>query len=205
LLQVHNFQLNRFYLYKDSDYQFDTHYFPPYLCIREKNKSNQFKNKNIMRTLDYIKLDSAAAAKVVESLQQLLADYQVFYANLRGFHWNIKGHGFFVLHSKFEDLYNNAAEKVDELAERILMLGGVPKNKYSDYLKVSNIKEVEGVTNGDEALNNILETYSHFIVEERKLLAVASQAGDEATVAVMSDYLKEQEKMVWMLCAYASK
>ena len=78
-----------------------------------------------MRTLDYIKLDSAAAAKVVESLQQLLADYQVFYANLRGFHWNIKGHGFFVLHSKFEDLYNNAAEKVDELAERILMLGGV--------------------------------------------------------------------------------
>ena len=57
-----------------------------------------------MRTLDYIKLDSAAAAKVVESLQQLLADYQVFYANLRGFHWNIKGHGFFVLHSKFEDL-----------------------------------------------------------------------------------------------------
>lgn len=40
-----------------------------------------------MRTLDYIKLDSAAAAKVVESLQQLLADYQVFYANLRGFHW----------------------------------------------------------------------------------------------------------------------
>lgn len=158
-----------------------------------------------MRTLDYIKLDSAAAAKVVESLQQLLADYQVFYANLRGFHWNIKGHGFFVLHSKFEDLHNNAAEKVDELAERILMLGGVPKNKYSDYLKVSNIKEVEGVTNGDEALNNILETYSHFIVEERKLLAVASQAGDEATVAVMSDYLKEQEKMVWMLCAYASK
>lgn len=72
-------------------------------------------------------------------------------------------------------------------------------------MKVSNIKEVEGVTNGDEALNNILETYSHFIVEERKLLAVASQAGDEATVAVMSDYLKEQEKMVWMLCAYASK
>lgn len=65
-------------------------------------------------------------------------------------------------------------------------------------MKVSNIKEVEGVTNGDEALNNILETYSHFIVEERKLLAVASQAGDEATVAVMSDYLKEQEK--WCGC-----
>lgn len=164
---------------------------------QRKNKSNQFKIKHYENIRLY-QVRFSAAAKVVESLQQLLADYQVFYANLRGFHWNIKGHGFFVLHSKFEDLYNNAAEKVDELAERILMLGGVPKNKYSDYLKVSNIKEVEGVTNGDEALNNILETYSHFIVEERKLLAVASQAGDEATVAVMSDYLKEQEK--WCGC-----
>ena len=85
------------------------------------------------------------------------------------------------------------------------MLGGVPKNKFSDYLKVSNVQEVEGVSCGDEALKNILETYSYFIAEERKLLAIASQAGDEATVALMSDYLKEQEKMVWMLCAYSSK
>ena len=158
-----------------------------------------------MKTLDYIKLDSVAAAKVVDSLQQLLADYQVFYATLRGLHWKIKGHGFFVLHSKFEELYDNAAEKADELAERILMLGGVPKNKFSDYLKVSNVQEVEGVSCGDEALKNILETYSYFIAEERKLLAIASQAGDEATVALMSDYLKEQEKMVLMLCAYSSK
>lgn len=66
-----------------------------------------------MKTLDYIHLDAVAAGKVVEALQQLLADYQVFYTNLRGFHWNIKGHGFFVLHSKFEDMYNDAAEKVD--------------------------------------------------------------------------------------------
>lgn len=158
-----------------------------------------------MKTLDYLKLDVSAVNNVVVSLQQLLADYQVFYTNLRGFHWNIKGHGFFVLHSKFEDLYNDAAEKVDELAERILTLGGVPKNKFSDYLKATNIKEVDNVTSGDEALKNILETYSYFIGEERNLLSIASQAGDEATVALMSDYLKEQEKMVWMLCAYSSK
>ena len=136
-----------------------------------------------MKTLDYIHLDAVAAGKVVEALQQLLADYQVFYTNLRGFHWNIKGHGFFVLHSKFEDMYNDAAEKVDELAERILMLGGVPVNKFSEYLKVAN---------------------GQFIAEERKLLSLASESGDEATVALMSDYLKEQEKLVWMLVAYSS-
>jgi len=140
-----------------------------------------------MKTLDYIHLDASAVSNVVASLKQLLADYQVFYTNLRGFHWNIKGH---------------AAEKVDELAERILMLGGEPENKFSEYLKVARVKEVSGVSCGDEALKNILDTYGHLIGEERKLLSLASGAGDEATVALMSDYLKEQEKLVWMLVAY---
>lgn len=158
-----------------------------------------------MKTLNYIKLNEKEVSSVVASLQQLLADFQVYYTNLRGFHWNIKGHGFFVLHSKFEDLYNDAAEKVDELAERVLMLGGTPANKFSEYLKVAKVKEVDGVSNADEALNNILETYSYLIAEERKLLSLASEVNDEVTVALMNDYLKEQEKMVWMLVAYNSK
>ena len=158
-----------------------------------------------MKTLNYIKLNEKEVSSVVASLQQLLADFQVYYTNLRGFHWNIKGHGFFVLHSKFEELYNDAAEKVDELAERVLMLGGTPANKFSEYLKVTKVKEVDGVSNADEALNNILETYSYLIAEERKLLSLASEVNDEVTVALMSDYLKEQEKMVWMLVAYNSK
>ena len=124
-----------------------------------------------MKTLDYIKLNESGVNNVVASLQQLLADFQIYYTNLRGFHWNIKGHDFFVLHSKFEDLYNDAAEKVDEIAERILMLGGTPANKFSDYLKMSNINEVDRVSNGEKALENILETYSHLIGEERKLLS----------------------------------
>ena len=158
-----------------------------------------------MKSLNYIKLNEKEVSSVVASLQQLLADFQVYYTNLRGFHWNIKGHGFFVLHSKFEDLYNDAAEKVDELAERVLMLGGTPANKFSEYLKVAKVKEVDGVSNADEALSNILETYSYLIAEERKLLSLASEVNDEVTVALMSDYLKEQEKMVWMLVAYNSK
>lgn len=158
-----------------------------------------------MKTLNYTHLDEQGANNIVVALQQLLADFQIHYANLRGFHWNIKGHGFFILHSKFEDLYNDAAEKVDELAERILMLGGTPSNKYSDYLKVSHVKEIDGVSNGEEALGHILETYGHLIGEERKVLSLASANSDEVTVAMMSDYLKEQEKMVWMLTAFMNK
>lgn len=158
-----------------------------------------------MRTLDFIKLDAVASKKTVEALQHLLADYQVFYTNLRGLHWHVKGRNFFVLHEQFENLYNNAAEKVDEIAERILMLDGVPAHNFSDYLKISGIKESAYITDGDAGLKHVLETYSHFINSERTILELASQAGDESTVAMMSEYIKEQEKMVWMLVAYASK
>ena len=158
-----------------------------------------------MKTLDYLHLNENKVNSVVSALHQLLADFQVHYTNLRGFHWDIKGHGFFVLHSKFEDMYNDAAEKVDEIAERILMLGGTPANKFSDYLKVANINEVDKVSNGEQALNNILQSISYLIGEERKILSIASQAGDEVTVSMMSDYLKEQEKMVWMLVAFSTR
>lgn len=158
-----------------------------------------------MKTLDYIKLDASAVSNVVSELQQLLADFQVYYTNLRGFHWNIKGNQFFVLHSQFENMYNDAAEKVDEIAERILMLGGTPVNKFSEYLKIAKIEEVDDVTTADECLKNVLNTYSYLIESERKILSLASNASDEATVALISDYLKQQEKTVWMLCAYESK
>lgn len=157
-----------------------------------------------MKTLDYLSLDEKAAGKIVESLQQLLADFQVFYTNLRGFHWNIKGHSFFTLHSKFEEMYDDTAEKVDEIAERILMLGGIPVSKFSEYLKVAKVKEVDNVSCGEVAVKNILETYKTIIAEERKVLALAAEVADEATVSLMSDYLTEQEKLVWMLVAYST-
>lgn len=158
-----------------------------------------------MKTLDYLHLNEANVANVVSALNQLLADYQVHYTNLRGFHWDIKGHGFFVLHSKFEDMYNDAAEKVDEIAERLLMLGSSPENKFSEYLKTANIKEISGVTCGSDAVDHILDAYRYLIGEERKLIDLANEAHDDATADLMTGYLKEQEKMVWMLVAFSTK
>ena len=155
-----------------------------------------------MKTLDYLHLNNEAVAKVVTNLEQLLADYQVFYTNLRGFHWNIKGHGFFVLHGKFEEMYDDVAAKVDEISERILMLGGEPENRFSEYLNVAKLEEVSKVSCGDEALKYILDTYGYLIGEERKVIALAEEAGDDTTVGMMSEYLQAQEKMVWMLVAY---
>ena len=155
-----------------------------------------------MKTLDYLHLNEKKVADVVSALHQLLADFQVHYTNLRGFHWDIKGHGFFVLHGKFEDMYNDAAEKVDEIAERILMLGGTPENKFSEYLKVAKVKEISGITCGGEAVEHILETYSYLIGEERKVIELANEAGDDATADLMTGYLKSRKK--WFGCSLLS-
>ena len=155
-----------------------------------------------MKTLDYIKLDKQGIVPVVDELHKLLADIQVFYTNLRGFHWNVKGKQFFMLHEKFEEIYDDMNEKADEVAERILMLGHVLANNYSDYLKLSEIKEVSGVSDGKEIVKRILDSFTTLMAREHKVLEMAGKAEDEVTVAIMSDYLKEQEKIVWMLVAY---
>ena len=158
-----------------------------------------------MKTLDYLNLNEVRVVNVVNAFHNLLADFQVYYTNLRGFHWEIKGRGFFVLHEKFESMYDDAAVKIDEIAERILMLGGTPENKFSGYLKVARIAEVSGISSSREAVDNILNTYKHFIAEERKLIELAEEANDVVTADLLTGYLKEQEKMIWMLVAFSTR
>ena len=142
--------------------------------------------------------------QVTNALSQLLADLQVHYTNLRNLHWNVKGHGFFILHEKYEELYDDTAAKVDEVAERILQLGGTPEHKFSAYLSTSAISEIDVTETGDAGLDYLLSSTRTLIAAERETLSSASAGGDEVTVAMMSDYLREQEKTVWMLVAYGT-
>lgn len=157
-----------------------------------------------MKTLDFLHLDPKNTKNTVEGLQELLANLQLHYANLRGFHWNVKGLEFYGAHAKFEEFYDDTAAKVDEVAERILMLGGIPLHNYSEYLKISTIQE-SGVTgNVKEILKSILDDLKVLIGLERKLIATASESNDEVTVSLLSDFLSGQEKNVWMLTASLS-
>jgi len=152
-----------------------------------------------------IGLDANKAKKLAELLNVLLANYQLFYINSRGFHWNIKGEKFFELHLKFEELYTDTQLKIDEIAERILTLGHTPDHTFTDFLKLSKIKEQKNITDGVKAVNSVIDAFSILLTIERQLLILSAETDDEGTNALMSDYIRQQEKLVWMYSAYLSK
>ena len=151
-----------------------------------------------------IGLDAAKAKVLGDKLNVLLSNLQVLYINTRGFHWNLKGDNFFELHLKFEELYTDLQLKIDEVAERILTLGHVPDHSYSEYLRHAKIKEVVNQGNGKDALKSVMDSLSILLDEEREILQLAADANDEGTNALMSDYIRQQEKLVWMFCSYLS-
>lgn len=155
-----------------------------------------------MKQLNVIGLEQESAKKLADKLNELLANYQIFYMNVRGFHWNVRGENFFELHAKFEETYNDLLLKVDEIAERILTLGQRPRHAYSAYLEQSSIKEEKDLHDGRECVTNILGSYKIVIALQREILELAGEAGDEGTNSLMADYISQQEKTAWMLTAY---
>jgi starvation-inducible DNA-binding protein len=106
---------------------------------------------------------------------------------------------------KFEELYNDLLFKIDEIAERILTLGHTPKHNYADYRKTSKIQESVFVSDGIKAVEDILASFKTIIILQRELLTSASDANDEGTNALMSDYIRLQEKSVWMYSSFMNK
>lgn len=155
-----------------------------------------------MKTLNQIGLNQNESKKLAGKLNELLANYSVFYQNVRGYHWNIKGDKFFELHAKFEELYNDLFIKIDDIAERILTLGFSPEYRYSKYTSLAQIKESNCTSDGIKDVEEILTAFKLLILKQREILDLSDQIGDEGTNALMSDYIREQEKLVWMYSAF---
>lgn len=155
--------------------------------------------------MSYLGLDTEKTSKTVEELNTLLADYHLYYQKLRNFHWNIIGKNFFDLHEKFEELYDDAKLKVDEIAERILTLRHRPTSNLSDYLKASNLKESETDLEDSEMIETLLEDHGLLLKQMRKVVETADAAGDEGTIDLIGAYIRELEKTSWMLDAWKMK
>ncbi len=155
--------------------------------------------------MNYLNKKQEEIEPVVNELNILLADYHIYYQNLRTFHWNILGKNFFDLHIKFEELYNDARLKIDEIAERILTLRFHPLSKVSHYLNISNIKEVEILTEDTAMVSSILENHKKLLKQMSNVLKTSQKINDEGTIDLIGGYIGELEKESWMLNAWSHK
>jgi len=140
--------------------------------------------------------------QIVEELNMLLSNFQVYYQNLRGIHWNIRGKRFFDLHVKFEELYNDAQLKIDLIAERVLTIGGTPLHTFEDYIKHNKLTVGKNISNDEKAVHLIVNSLSDLLKIEREILSKSDEINDEGTNSMMSDFISEQEKTIWMMRAW---
>lgn len=155
--------------------------------------------------MNYLNLDKSKTKNTVKEMNVLLADYQLYYQKLRNYHWNIVGQNFFDLHQQFEEMYDDAKLKIDEIAERILTLRFQPESNLSEYLKITNLKESSSDVSDRDMVSNLLDDHGTIIKQMRKVVEVADENSDEGTIDLIGAYIRELEKTSWMLDAWIMK
>ncbi|MDO5655794.1 MAG: Dps family protein [Flavobacteriaceae bacterium] len=155
--------------------------------------------------LTTIGLKQQKSQELAKDLNQLLANFQVYYQNLRSVHWNIKGPNFFALHEKFEELYTEAQVQIDDIAERILTLGETPLHTFQDYLDNSQVKVAKNVSEDTKCVKVVLDSMKELLHIEREILEKSAKLEDEGTNAMMSDFISGQEKTAWMLNSWLGR
>ena len=138
--------------------------------------------------------------ELLKELNEFLADLNVLYRKLQNYHWNVKGKNFFVLHSKLEEYYNGVNSEIDEIAEKILMLGGQPLGTMKDYLEISKIKEAENVKiSGKEVLKNALVDFGYIKKKAEFIKVKAEEASAVIISSYMDEVIEDYSKAYWML------
>jgi len=156
-----------------------------------------------MSTID-IGIKEQDRLNIAQHLKHLLADSYTLYLQTHNFHWNVTGPMFNQLHLMFEEHYNELAIAVDDIAERIRSLDVAAPGTYRAFFELSSIKEVDGVPNADTMINLLTKGHEQVVKTCRTALAIAQDAGDESSAALISDRMRVHEKTAWMLRALVS-
>ncbi len=155
--------------------------------------------------MNYLGIEKEHLSSVAKKLNVFLASYQIYYQNLRSFHWHVKGNNFFELHELFEQLYNDAKVKIDEVAERILTIRHKPMGNVSEYLEYSLVKEAKDILSDKDMLTVTLSNHTDLIQCMREIIADASEVHDEGTVDLIAGMLGDLEKRSWMIDSWISR
>ena len=142
-------------------------------------------------------------SKTVEKLNLYLANLNVLYRKVQNYHWNIVGGGFFAVHEKLEEYYDAINEQIDDVAERILSIGGRPLGTLKDYLAVTTIKEAENrEISIPEAVADVKKEFEAMLKLAKEVKEAADEENDYGTSALVDEYISTYEKNLWMLNAY---
>ncbi|MCT2196878.1 DNA starvation/stationary phase protection protein [Paenibacillus sp. p3-SID1389] len=146
-----------------------------------------------------------ANQELQKQLNLQIANWTVLYTKLHNFHWFVKGPNFFTLHEKFEALYNEAAGYIDDIAERLLAIGGTPIATLREALATASISEASGKESADEMVAAIVADFAKLDSELKEGMEAAERAEDEATSDLLLGIVSSLEKHRWMLNAYLGK
>jgi len=140
---------------------------------------------------------------VANVLNTLLADEHVLYMKTRNYHWNYEGSNMMEMHLFYESMYKDLAEVIDEVAERIRMIGHHAEARLKDFVKLTNLEEEEYTTKQNEQVKNLAEDHQTIIRELRKAIdKVEDEFKDAGTTDFLTGVMKSHEKMAWLLRSY---
>lgn len=142
---------------------------------------------------------------VHDVLNKQIASWIVLYVKLHNYHWYVKGQQFFTLHVKFEELYTEAALHIDELAERLLALGGKPVATMKGAMALAQLDEASGDETAEHMVAAIVGDFTQLIGELKQGMELAQNAGDETTADMLLAVHSSLEKHVWMLNSFLGK
>jgi starvation-inducible DNA-binding protein len=141
-------------------------------------------------------------ATLTDVLNKQISNWSVLFVKLHNYHWFVKGGQFFTLHEKFEELYNEAAGYIDELAERVLAINGKPLASMKEYLAQASVKEASGSENADGMVKAVTADFQMMIVELKEGMKAAEAAEDESTGDMLLAIHTSLEKHIWMLKSF---
>ena len=142
---------------------------------------------------------------IANGLNHLLADTYTLYLMTHNFHWNVKGPMFNTLHLMFETQYNELALAVDLIAERIRALGEPAPGTYSEFAKLSSIKEVKGVPTAEQMIKHLVHGQESVVKTARSLFPNVEKAADEPSADLLTQRMQIHEKNAWMLRSLLEK
>lgn len=139
------------------------------------------------------------AQKVADELTHLLADTYILYLKTQNFHWNVTGPLFPSLHLLFETQYQDLAEAADVIAERIRALGCHVPASFTEFQKLSSLKEERGEISAHDMIKRLLKDHETISHQLHSIFAKAEEADDQGTLDLLTERMRVHDKTAWML------